>query len=433
MNSRLGLALWHGSGTDLEPPVHYPRRVESTPLRRNRDFVLLQTGQLFSNTGSQSTAIAYPLLVLAITHSAADAGMVLFGRSLSQVVWTLPAGLAADRWPRRRLMISADALRLVALAALGAAVLTRHVAFWEVALVAFVEGTGSAFFASASVGALRAVVPIAQLPAAAGAQTGRQAAVQLIGPPIGGALFGLRRALPFLVDAGSYLISTGSLLAMRSPFQEGGQPDSGPLGQRIAEGFRFLWRRPFLRTCALLFGLGNFIGPGVLFALIVIGRRQGLSAAAISGLVAVSGAAILIGSFLSSRIIRIMPARAVLLLELWTGTACAAFLIWPSVYVLTASIVPTALVIPSTNSVVHGYRIAMTPDRLLGRSESARSLLSLAISPLGPLAAGFLLDSSARATIGMFALASLVLAVWGTASPSVRAAPRLEELRPADS
>ena len=78
---------------------------------------------------------------------------------------------------------------------------------------------------------------------------------------------------------------------------------------------------------------------------------------------------------------------------------------------------------------MHGYRIAMTPDRLLGRSESVRSLISLLIAPLGPLAAGVLLGAvSARATIAVFAGFALVLAVWGTLSPSIRAAPSLDEL-----
>jgi hypothetical protein len=97
--------------------------------------------------------------------------------------------------------------------------------------------------------------------------------------------------------------------------------------------------------------------------------------------------------------------------------------------VLTAGILPTALTIASTDSVVHGYRIAMTPDRLLGRAESVRSMISLLIAPLGPLIAGVLLAAgSARATIAVFATAGLVLAVWGTLSPSIRAAPSLDEL-----
>ena len=89
----------------------------------------------------------------------------------------------------------------------------------------------------------------------------------------------------------------------------------------------------------------------------------------------------------------------------------------------------TALAIPSTDSVVHGYRIAMTPDRLLGRAESVRSMISLLIAPLGPLIAGVLLSTaSARATIGLFAAVGLVLAVWGTLSPSIRTAPSLDDL-----
>lgn len=398
-------------------------RVEPVPLRHNRDFVLLQVGQLLSNAGTQASSIAYPLLVLAVTHSAADAGIVAFVRSLALVLWLLPAGLVADRWPRKRLMILSDGVRLAALATLGAALLGQGAAFWAITFVAFVEGSGAALFASAQAGALRAVVPIVQLPDATATQTGRQAAVLLAGPPIGGALFGLGRALPFLGDAASYLFSTGSLLAMRTPFQEDRQPDPAPMRRRVTEGFRFLWGQPFLRTTALLFGLGNFTGPGVLLALVVIGRRQGLSTGAVGGLVAVFGASVLVGSVISPLVRRALPPRAVLLLELWTATACVAFLVWPSVYVLAASIVPTALVIPSSDAVVHGYRIAMTPDRLLGRSESARSLLSLGISPFGPLVAGLLLEVSARAAIGVFAAAAAALAFWGTASRALGAVP----------
>jgi hypothetical protein len=79
--------------------------------------------------------------------------------------------------------------------------------------------------------------------------------------------------------------------------------------------------------------------------------------------------------------------------------------------------------------VVHGYRIAMTPDRLLGRVESIWRTISLLIVPLGPLVAGVLLDAvPARAAIGLFTAAALVLVVWGSLSPSIRAAPSLDEL-----
>jgi hypothetical protein len=391
--------------------------------------MLLQIGQLLSSAGTQTTSIAYPLLVLAVTHSPAKAGIVAFTRTLPWALFALPAGLAADRWSRRRLMIAADGVRVLAVGSLAAAILLDRLTFWEVVVVAFVEGSGSALFFGAQPGALRAVVPAHQLPAAAAAETGRQAAVRLAGPPLGGALFGLSRALPFVVDAASYAFSTVSLLAMRTPFQENREPHVSSLRSRLAEGFHFVWSRPFLRTCAFLFGLANFIGPGVLLALVVIGRQQGLSGGEVGVLVAAFGACLLLGSLVSPLVRRLLPIRAVLLLELWTWLGCAVFLVRPSVYVLTAGILPTALAIPSTDSVVHGYRIAMTPDRLLGRAESVRSLISLLIAPLGPLVAGVLLGTvSARATIAVFAAAGLVLAVWGTLSPSIRAAPSLDDL-----
>jgi MFS family permease len=138
---------------------------------------------------------------------------------------------------------------------------------------------------------------------------------------------------------------------------------------------------------------------------------------------------VLAGAFLSPFVRRRLPVRGVLLLELWTWCGCGLFLVWPSVYVLTASILPTALVIPSTDSVVHSYRFAMTPDRLQGRVGSVWTTIGLAIAPIGPLVAGLLLDAtSERATIAVFAAFGLVLALWGTLSPSIRAAPSLDEL-----
>jgi MFS family permease len=387
--------------------------------------MLLQGGQLLSSLGSQTTSIAYPLLVLAMTGSAAKAGAVAFARTLPTALFALPAGVAADRWNRKWLMIGADGVRVVAIGSLAVALLVDDVAFWAIMVVAFVEGAGTAVFTAARAGALRAVVPPSQLPAAVSTQTGREAAVGVVGPPLGGALFGLGRAIPFLVDGVSYAFSSLSLLIMRTPFQE--EREGGRL--RLVEGFRFLWSQPFLRTCALLFGLANFLGPGLLLAVVVIGTQQGLSSGAVGLLVAAFGACVLLGSFLSPLVRRLLPVRSVLVLELWTWLGCAAFLVRPDVYVLTVGMLPTALAIPSTDSVVHGYRIAMTPDRLLGRAESVRTTISLAIAPLGPLAAGALLGAvSARATIAVFAAFALVLAVWGTLSPSIRAAPRLEEL-----
>ena len=246
--------------------------------------------------------------------------MVTFARLVPQALFGLVAGLAADRWNRKWLMIGADVVRALAIASLAATILGGGLAFWEIPVVAFVEGTGSSFFAAAAGGALRSVVPAPQLPAAVGAQQARAATVQLVGPPLGGALFGLGRAVPFLADAGSYAFSIVSLLAMRTPFQEQREADTSPLRSQLAEGVRFLWGRPFLRTCALIYGLGNFAMPGLLLVIVVAGTRQGLSGGEIGLLIAAFGACILAGSLLSPLYRRWFSMRTILLMEALTGS-----------------------------------------------------------------------------------------------------------------
>jgi MFS family permease len=403
--------------------------VNAVPLRRNRDFVLLQTGQLLSNIGTRLTSIAYPLLVLGLTGSPAKAGFVLFARSLPHALFALPAGVVADRWNRKWIMIAADAVRVFAVGILVVVIALDSNSFGLISVIAFVEGVGAAFFIAAYPGATRSVVPTHQLPDAAAIGAARNATVQLAGSPLGGALYTIARGLPFVVDVVSYAFSAISLLLMRAKFQEEREHDPSPLRSQLVEGVRYVWHNAFLRTVALIFGLLNFVGPSILFAIIVIGTDQGLSGGQVGLLVAVFFAGILPGTALSPYIRRALPVRAVFVLELWTWVGCAAFLVWPSVYVLAVCLLPTALVIPSTDSVVHGYRIAMTPDRLLGRAESAWTTFAIVISPIGPLLTGILItEVSARAAVGLCVVIALVLALWATFSPAIRAAPSIDDL-----
>ena len=123
----------------------------------------------------------------------------------------------------------------------------------------------------------------------------------------------------------------------------------------------------------------------------------------------------LIGALTSPFFRRTLSIRQILLLELWTWSAAWLFVIWPNAYVLAAALVPFGLAAPVTDSVVVSYRVALAPDRLLGRVESVRSSISLLVAPLGPLVAGLLLAAtSSRLTVAVFAAVGLGLALWGT-------------------
>jgi MFS family permease len=399
------------------------------PLRQNRDFVLLQVGQTLSTIGSESTGIAYPLLVLAITHSPVQAGVVGFARLVPWVLFGVLAGAAVDRLPRKRMMIASDIVRIAAVVSIVVAIAVDRISFAQIAIVAFVEGTMFVFFNLAEIGALRSVVPARQLPAAAAAEQARYATMTLVAPPLGGALFGLGRALPFLADAVSYVFSLASLLAIRTPFQEEREREQVPLRTQLAEGFRWLWGHPFLRTCAILFTWVNLLFEATFLVLIVVGRRQGLSGAHIGALIAVLGLCSLAGSVASPRLQRRLSMRTIVVGSFWLQLGIATFVLEPNIYVLLVGAIPAAFLGPSVNAIVIGYRVAVVPDRLTGRVNSVARTIALCGAPLGPLAAGLLLGSfSARSTVAIFAGAMVLLSVIGSVSPSIRKAPSLDEL-----
>jgi MFS family permease len=399
------------------------------PLRKNRDFVLLQVGQTLSTIGSEATALAYPLLVLAVTGSPAQAGIVGFARIVPWALFGFAAGVVADRLNRKRVMIVCDVVRIFAVLSLVITLAVHRASLWQIALVAFVEGSMYIFFNIAELGALRSVVPARQLPAAAAAEQARYATVTLVAPPLGGALFGLGRMLPFIADVVSYLFSLGSLLLMRTPFQEEREQDNAPMRAQLAEGFHWLWSHRFFRACALLFSWVNLVWEALFLVLIVAGRREGLSGGQIGLLIAGFGVCSLLGSVAAPRITRMLSMRTLIVGSFWVQTGFAVFLLKPSVYVLLAGVLPMAFFLPAVNSAVVGYRTAVVPDRLTGRVGGVARTIALCTAAFGPLSAGLLLHSlSPRETVGVYAVFMVLLAVLGTLNPSIRNAPSLSEL-----
>src|SRR5215469_14151737 len=117
------------------------RSQRPAPLWHNRDYLLLWSGQLLSNIGTQISQLAFPLLVLALTFSPAQAGIVAALRSLPFAVLCLPAGALVDRWDRRKVMLLCDTGRALALGSIPVALWAGHLSFLQLGLVALIEGT----------------------------------------------------------------------------------------------------------------------------------------------------------------------------------------------------------------------------------------------------------------------------------------------------
>ena len=238
----------------------------AVPLWRNRDFTLLWTSQVASTVGTRITAVAYPLLVLLLTGSPALAGVVAFAQTLPFLLLYLPAGAWIDRWDRRRTMVVCELGRAVALGSVAAVALIggiHAVEVWQLALVAFVEGALFVLFDLAEGSALPHIVAPEQVPTAVAFNQARIQGADLVGQPLGGALFAASPALPFVVDAITYLASGGALAAIRSRLQGQRAPVTTRLRAQIAEGLRFVRGSAFLRDAVALVAGMNLVFNGL--------------------------------------------------------------------------------------------------------------------------------------------------------------------------
>jgi MFS family permease len=406
----------------------------SIPLRRNRDFVLLWSGEALSQLGSQASTVAFPLLVLGLTHSPAKAGVVGLAKWLPLALAALPAGLLADRFDRKRLMIAADAVRALLLASIPVALLVGRPGFGQVAVVAFLDGSLFMVRYVCERGALPHVVPAAQLPDAVAQNEARVFAAGIGGPPLGGILFAIARALPFVADAASYVVSMASVALTRAAVQDPvAQPQgAGSDAAGLAAGLGWLWRHPFFRSSALLFAVGNPLYTGLYLLAILLANRHGASSAEIGVMFAVVGLGGLIGAFLASPLRQVLSPRRALVGEAWLLACVLPVLFVAHGALLIGTIVAICeLPTPLANSLVAGNRIAATPDRLRGRVQAAGTLVAMSLGWLGPLVVGFAFQhAGAQATIMLLAGWALALAAATTLTPALRQGPPYPRQQP---
>ena len=401
-----------------------------TPLRRNRDYILLWTGQLASAIGTDASALAFPLLVLALTHSPLRAGIVGFAQTVPNLFLFLPAGALVDRWDRKKLMVRSDVVRALALGSIAVALAVDRLTFGQIVVVALIEGGLSGLFRVAQTAALPQVVAKEQLPAAIAQNQARDHGAGIVSQPLAGFLFSLSRAAPFAFDAITYLASSISLLFIRPALQEHRERSVQRLRAEIAEGLRWLWNERFLRTTSLLGAGINFAHTAFFLVLIVRAKELGASPTLIGVMFSIFAVEALVGSLIATWVQRHLNPSVFLIGAIWLWSLATAALVFVhNTLALGAVAGLQALVGPSWNVIVVGYRYALVPDRLLGRVSSANSLLAWALLPLGPLTAGLLLEAfGAKTTFLVLAGAFAVIAIIAMSARTIRAAQRLETL-----
>lgn len=384
------------------------------PLRHNRDFMILWTGEAVSALGSTMSVLVFPLIGYAITGSPALAGLTATAVLLGRVVMSLPAGAWVDRWPRGRVLLLANLSGAVLYATLAVAALTHHLTMTHLVVAGFLTGVADAFFSPAASAATRIVVPAEQLPAAYSQLQARGHAAQLIGPPLGGALYSIARGLPFLADAISYAVSAFSVTFVRTPLPAPPAPDEPrTIMADIGEGLRFAWDQTVIRAVLIWVAAINF---SVLLVLVTVTLRliqAGVHPSAIGLVDSIAAVSALIGAFVAPSIIE--KARTGMVTVV-TGSILAVVVIpmaWTTnVPIIGGLFAVGFFLLPANNSGISAYMVSVVPDRLQGRVNAAGGFIAEGVSPIAPALAGILVGTiggrSATLIGAAFVAASLI-------------------------
>jgi MFS family permease len=391
------------------------------PLRSNPGFRMLWIGQVLSDTGTSAAFIAYPLLILALTHSPAIAGVVGTARLGAQLLLGLPGGALADRLDRRLTMIVCDSIRAVVLGLLAVLVLLHLVTWLIVLAIAIVDGAGRVLFDPAANAALPAIVADQQLEQAWAATEARTYAASLAGPAIGGALFGIGSSIPFFGDAASYLISAGTVSRIRGRFLPQHTSARTSLWREAGDGLRLVWRHPLLRGVVIQAPLINFAFNGVLFAITLALRMHGTRPDVIG--LAQAGIAIggLFGALIAPRLQGRLPLSQ--LVVALTVVATVLFVAAAAVLPSTLVALPVAVTLtlsPTVNAALIAAMLRAAPEDMRGRVNNTLIQAATALAAMSPLVAGLLVEHlSGRWALLVFAGVMGVAAVLCLALPGL--------------
>jgi len=400
------------------------------PIWRNRDYMLLWSGQLASTLGTAASQVIVPLLILAITGSAEDAGIAGALRFIPYLVFSLPVGALIDRWDRKAVMIRCDVGRAIAVATIPIAMAFDALTLWQIYAVSLVEGSLFVFFNIAEVAALPRVVAKGQLPQASALNEAGFGITNIVGPSFGTVIYQVfGRAVPFVSNVITYAVSAIALARIKAPFHLQREAAAHDLKKEVKEGLRWMWDNPLIRYMAFLTGGLNVINAATPLIIIVFAKNMGASDGEVGVIFSAAGIGGIVGSLVGGGLQRRFRFGQVVIAVAWIEALCfPLYLAVPTYFLLSLVAGISAFLGPVYNVVQFSYRLSIIPDHLQGRVNSVFRLLAFGFMPVGSALAGVLIERfGVEAAVMVLSAWLLVLAVSTTFNRNVRQAAPIRQ------
>jgi MFS family permease len=370
---------------------------------RYPNYRLVWIGFFLSNIGSWMQTVAQGWLVRDLTASTALIGFVSFASSFPQIALSLFGGVYADLFNRRKLLIITQTIYMINAAALGGLVLLRDwklwggLSLWHVIAIAFIGGVSSTLATPAFQALMTDLVGRDDLPSAVALNSAQFNLSRIIGPTIGGLLFGaIGIAGCYFLNSASFLAVIAALWLLRMPpWQPPDGRDAREMWRHMIDGIRYVHGRPRVKALLSVAMVISVCGLPFLIFLPVFARdvlnreAQGLARLwAAMGVGALLSALIMAYSLSNSR----RRGRLLLAGNIFFGLAVAGFALSSN---FTFSCFFLALVgagMVSITTTVNTLLQMLVQDEMRGRVMSMYALAFIGLPPVGGLLIGALAD-----------------------------------------
>ena len=397
---------------------------------RHRNFRLFFYGQLISLVGTWMTTTAQGWLVYQMTGSKALLGIVAAAASAPMFVFATWGGWAADKYPKRSVLVATQIMSMLLSLALAALVWSGHICAWQIIVLAALGGVTMAFDMPARQSFVIEMTSREDLMNAISLNSSVFNSARVIGPSLAGILMAqVGIAMCFFLDGISFIAVIAGLLMMRLPKHKTASHEGGALRQSL-EGFRYVWNRPRVLTILALFGIVGIFGWSYSVLMPAFARdvlhlgEQGYGI-----LTAGSGIGALIAALTIASVGHLLPSRAMALGGVWIFSVTLALFafnrnFFMSIVLLAAGGFGMVLYFSTSNTVLQ----TIVPNEMRGRVMGIWTLIFGGMVPLGSLQAGLMADAVGTSMTIAFGAAVCALAAAVTLAVVRRREARLSAL-----
>jgi MFS family permease len=396
------------------PTAERSRFRDTVRSLRHRNFQLFFGGQLISLIGTWMQNVAQSWLVYRLTGSSLLLGTVSFAGQIPVFPMAPLAGMVADRWNRRTIVIITQTASMVLAFILAALTLSKRITVWEIVLLAALLGVVNAFDIPARQSFLVEMVGREDLMNAIALNSSIFNSARIIGPGIAGILVAsIGEGWCFFANAVSYIAVIAGLFLMKIPPRQAERAIKSALSH-IAEGFRFVRRTAPIRSLLLILGLVSLVGMPYTVLMPVFAKSVLHGDATTLGVLgSAAGIGALVGALVLASRTRVHG------LGKWVWMACASFggflilFSFSRQYALSALLlVPVGFSLMTQMGATNTLVQSMVPDRLRGRTMAVYSMMFMGMSPLGAILAGAAADRiSAPTTVALGGGIAIVAAI----------------------